>query len=236
MSPWSKPRRRASIALAVSLLSLGGCGPAQSSPTPSAPATVPSQEPRSVALVSQAPRYPGDYDSQTSQVPSSGAPGAQTYDDFALGGGGTIATVTWQGLYCATRANQPVPGPTATSFFVGFYADKSGAPDPSTQLNGAIYAVAETSQTLVSIDDAFRCGGGAGSTGAGVYNYSVALRTPFVTAPATRYWISLGAITPDFNVFWGWNSGAPGNRSSLQIFNAATAKFGTDRAFSLLPK
>ena len=63
---------------------------------------------------------------------------------------------------------------------------------------------------------------------------SATLATPFVANVGARYWISVQAITPNYDIFWGWRNGTPVNSLSLQIFNGVTTTLALDRALSLV--
>jgi hypothetical protein len=213
--------------LTGSLLS-GSCGSSTTAPTgPTTPSST---------LLAQAPFYPNAYDSQTSQAPvaTGGALPAQVFDDFTLTSAGTVVTVTWQGQYdtCLSGGVQPVPAAVATAFVVNIFANNGGAPT-GTLLNGATYPVGQTNQTFVGSTTTFQCVGFPGLSTAAIYNYSLKLNTPFAAAANTRYWLGIQAITPDYSIFWSWNSGAPGNSFSEQVVGAMTNLLATDRAFSL---
>jgi len=186
------------------------------------------RNPFSSILYSQAPEFPGTYNSATAQN------NVELFDSFSIPTGGAISSVTWQGLYVVNDpANyRPAPSPTATSFFVAFYADNAGSPGPL--LSGATYPVASVNETFVANPD-FHLGGSppGATTQAAIYNYSLNLTQNFFAVPGTRYWFSVRANTPSFDVFWGWNSGALGNSSSIQTFNNQSNFIPRDRAFSL---
>src|SRR6266850_99073 len=179
-------------------------------------------------LYSQAPEFPGTYNSVTAQNT------VQVFDNFSIPTGGTISSVTWQGLYVVNDAAnyRPAPSPTATSFLVAFYADNAGS--PGAFLSGATYPVATVNETLVANHDTFHLGGSplGATTQAGIYSYSLNLAQNFFAGPGTRYWFSVRANTPNFDVFWGWNSSALGDNSSVQTPSNQSALIPRDRAFS----
>ena len=170
-------------------------------------------------------------DARTSQRVSSGLP-TQTFDDFTLPSGGTVGSVAWQGIYCVQQPNAPAPAPSATGFFIAFYPDRGGAPDTQSQLSGTTYPIAQVNQSFDANAADLQCGTAPGTTW-GLYRYSAPLATPFVANARTRYWISVQAVTPNYDIFWGWRNGTPVNNHSLQIFNGVTTIFNLDRAFSL---
>lgn len=177
----------------------------------------------STILYSQAPEYPGTFDSRTSQN------AFHFFDNFVLVGGGTILDVTWQGLYVVNDFinYQPAPSPNATSFNVGIYADAAGS--PGALLSGGTYGIGLVNETFVSNDSAFLLGG-AHLTEAAIYNYALTLGTPFFTVPGTQYWLSVSANLSGGNNFWGWNSGAPGDLFSTSDYGQSSTR---DRALSL---
>jgi hypothetical protein len=218
--------RVAWLAVGLVAASCGGGTPAPASPSPGTTT-------QNATIYTQAARYPLAYDSQTSEQPTgSGLMSTDTFDDFTSTTGGTVRSLTWQGLYCTKQAGAPAPTPTASSFFVGFFPDQNGSPDMQAPLASSTYAVAQTAQSPAGTDTAFNCDGVAG-TSAALYNYTLTLAVPFTAAAGTRYWIEVAAITPDYTVYWGWNSGIGGNGHSVQFFGSQMTQFASDRAFTL---
>lgn len=197
-------------------------GPSQGTPT-----TPP-------AFDSNQPSGSTQWNAQTSQRITAPTPWAQTFDDFTLTDARTITRVQWQGIYCEQTIRVLAPEPTATSFFVAFYADANNAPDTSNPLASGTYAMGRVTETFVSTNTTGVCGT-AQPTAIPLYAYTLTLNAPFVAAAGVRYWFSVQAITPDFGIFWGWRNGTASNNRSIQITDTgATNVFTTDRAFSLL--
>lgn len=185
-------------------------------------------QPASAAtLVNQPPTWPASRDSKTSQY--SDPFNIQTFDNFAVEEGGEVRSVRWQGLYVSSSAQpQPAPMPTATHFFVGFYADNSGFPGPF--MTGRYYDMTEVRQTFLAESPIVVTGGP--TTTAAMYNYEASI-DEFVAAPGTPYWLLMQAATPDFSAFWAWTSGDGGDGFSFQNNSGTPNPFATDRAFAL---
>ncbi len=176
----------------------------------------------------------GYVEARTSQIVSNGAAPAEVFDDFTLTGPATIRTVGWQGIYCVQTPNAAAPAPTATAFKVSFYPDLAGRPNVAAPVQTATYTLAQTAQTFDKNVSGLTCGTATGTTWP-FYSYSVTLATPFVAAAGTKYWISVQAFTPSYDVYWGWRDGTPDNNSSLQLFQGTYTTYGFDRAYSLKP-
>lgn len=176
----------------------------------------------------------GYVEARTSQIVSNGAAPSQVFDDFTLTGASTIRTVAWQGIYCVQTAGAGAPAPTATSFRVSFYTDASGRPNLSTPVQSSTYTLAQSNQTFEKNQSGLTCGTAANTTWP-FYRYTVTLATPFVATPNTKYWVSVQALSPSYDVYWGWRDGTPDNNSSLQLFQGTYTTYAIDRAYSLTP-
>lgn len=228
-------RRACSLPVIVAAMAaLAACGgdkspttPTPAPPTPAAPISRSTQNPLGSST---------NVEARTSQViPQSGptVPTAQVFDDFLFTGGATIRTVAWQGIYCVETANAPAPAPTATGFIVSFYADQGGQPNRAAPLFSATFPIAQTGETLDRTQANLNCG--TTPTTWAFYSYSATLPNTFGAQANTRYWVSVQAMTPSFQTFWGWRDGTPDNRSSLQVANGNPTTFPVDRAYSLTP-
>jgi hypothetical protein len=176
----------------------------------------------------------GYVEARTSQIVSNGALPGQVFDDFTFTGASTIRTVAWQGIYCVQAAGSAAPAPTATAFKVSFYADSSGKPRLSTPLSSTTYPLAQAAQTFEKNQSGLTCGSAA-NTNWSFYKYTATLTTPFAVTANTKYWFSVQALTPSYDVYFGWRDGIVDNSLSWQLFNGAYASFAFDRAFSLTP-
>ena len=216
--------------LAVSaVLGLTACGsdhPTTPPVTPPPTTTTPPHETTVPATNS------GFVEARTSQIVTNGQLPAQVFDDFTLSATRTINTVDWQGIYCVQQVNAPAPAPTASSFTVAFYPDAAGRPNIAGRLQTSTYTVAQVGQVFEKNVGGLMCGTAANTTWP-FYRYSVALATPFTAAANTKYWISIQATTPSYNVFFGWRDGTPHNNSSLQLFQGVYTTYNVDRAYSL---
>jgi hypothetical protein len=216
------------VALCASLaFSIGACSKKASTTEP----VITAQPTRSTIVPLTTSGY---VEARTSQIVSNGAAPSQVFDDFRFTAGATIRTVSWQGIYCVQQANAGAPAPTATAFTVSFYADAGGRPNTAAPLLTATYALAQTAQTFEKNQGGLTCGTAANTTWP-FYKYSVALSTPFTAAANTKYWLSVQASTPSYDVYWGWRDGTVDNSSSLQLFQGTYTTFAIDRAYSLVP-
>ncbi|MBC7843830.1 MAG: hypothetical protein H7099_16030 [Gemmatimonadaceae bacterium] len=176
----------------------------------------------------------GYVEARTSQIVSNGALPSQVFDDFTFTAASTIRTASWQGIYCVQIAGSAAPAPTATSFRVSFYADSSGRPRLGTPLSSTTYTVAQSGQTFEKNQGNLTCGTAA-NTNWSFYRYTATLSTPFAAAANTKYWFSVQALTPSYDVYFGWRDGIVDNSSSLQLFNGTYTAYPFDRAFALTP-
>ena len=215
------------LSAAVIALSLSACKNTDDAPT--GPVTTPIISRASLAPSSS----PGYVEARTSQIVSNGAAPAQVFDDFTFTAASTIRTASWQGIYCVL-STAAAPAPTASAFRVSFYADSSGRPRLGTPLASATYTLAQSAQTFEKNQSGLFCGTTA-NTNWSFYRYTVTLSAPFTAAANTKYWFSVQALTPSYDVYFGWRDGLVDNSSSLQLFNGTYTPFGFDRAFSLTP-
>jgi hypothetical protein len=217
------------VAAAAAAIVSAFCGGNDSSPTTTPTPTPPAPTPRSTQNPTGST---ANWDAQTSQT-GSGASSVQVFDDFTFTTATTVRSVAWQGIYCRKTVNAPESQPTATAFVVAFHADQNGQPVTTGALQTASFPVAQVAQTR---DTAFpgRCGTADPTTYVS-YGYGLTLPTPFAAAANTRYWFSVQATTPNFDVYWGWRNGTSDNNRSLQLFQGAFTTFNLDRAFSLNP-
>ena len=213
------------IALSLVLAACKGTE-APTQPTPPAPTTSRSTVVPTATV--------GFVEARTSQVVSNGAPPIAVFDDFRLTGASTIRTVSWQGIYCVQAVNAAAPAPTASAFRISFYTDDAGRPNLNTPIQSSTYTLAQVGQTFDKNVSGLTCGTASNTTWP-FYRYSTALATPFVATAGARYWISIQALTPSYDVFWGWRDGTPDNASSLQLFQGTYTPFTIDRAYALTP-
>jgi hypothetical protein len=238
MSPFayrsSRRRARSLCALLLAATSLTACG---GDKNPTAPTPAPTPPPAPTSRTTQNPLGSAtNVEARTSQViPQTGpnVPTAQVFDDFTFTAGANIRTVAWQGIYCVATANAPAPAPTASAFVVTFYADQSGQPNLQSPLFSTTVPIAQANETLDRTQANLNCG--TTPTTWAFYSYSTTLPSAFGAAPNTRYWLSVQAVTPSFQTFWGWRDGTPDNRTSLQLVNGNIVTWPVDRAYSLAP-
>ena len=176
----------------------------------------------------------GSYEARTSMAPSNGADASSMFDDFQPTAAVSIASVKWQGIYCVQAANAAAPAATATEFVVSFHADDAGRPVTSSALLQARFTPTQAAQTPDRQVAGLSCGTAASTTWS-LYDYSVTLPTPFAAAAGTRYWVRVQAVTPSYDVYWGWRSGTTANAQSLMLFMGAYDTFTLDRALRLAP-
>ncbi len=215
-------------AIMLSVVSLAGCSGKKDGP--SAPGQTPI-----ISRAALVPAATSDFiDARGSQLAPTG-PGGQVFDDFTFTAQSTIKTVSWQGSYCVPTNGTVAPAPTATAFKVAFYADSSGRPKLSgVPLQIATYSLAQVGETLDRAYPGLTCNTATNTT-YGFYRYQVTLTTPFTAAANTKFWFSVQAQTPTYNVAWGWRNGLVDNNSSLIFFSNAFITNSFDRAFALTP-
>jgi len=216
-----------STVAALSLI-LGACKGKES---PTQPTLPPPTTSRSTVVPTATVGY---VEARTSQIVSNGAAPSAVFDDFTFTGASTIRTVSWQGIYCVQVANAGAPAPTATAFRVSFYTDVAGRPNLSTPIQSSTFTLAQVGQTFDKNVSGLTCGTAPNTTWP-FYRYSTTLATPFVATAGTKYWISIQALTPSYDVFWGWRDGTPDNASSLQLFQGTYTTYLIDRAYGLTP-
>lgn len=171
---------------------------------------------------------------RTSQAPTNGQPPGLAFDDFTLSNGGSVRIVSWQGAYCRQTSNSAAPSPTTSNFVVSIYSDAAGRPNTSTNLRTATFTAAQANEKLDKTVASLTCGA-AGNTTYALYSYSVTLPSAFTAAAGTKYWLSVVATTPTYDVIWGWRDGTVANNVSLQLFQGVYTALTVDRAFSIAP-
>lgn len=221
----SRARRFAVWSLLASA-ALSGCKGKKDGP--SAPTVVPG---RSTIIETSNPGY---IEARTSQIVTNGALPSTVFDDFTPTSGYTIRSIQWQGIYCVQQKGAAAPAPTASAFTVKFYTDVSGRPNVASPVASETFTIAQVAQTFDKNVPGLNCGSAPNTTWP-FYRYAVTLRTPVVVAAGTKYWLSVQATTPSYDVYWGWRDGAVDNRSSLVLFNGAYTTYPVDRAYSLAP-
>ncbi len=215
------------VAILVAGLALAACSKKKS---PTEPVVVPITSRGSLVPVTSS----GYVEARTSQIVSNGALPGQVFDDFTFTGSSTIRTVSWQGIFCVQTAGSAAPAPTASGFRLGFHADSSGRPRLGTPLATSTYTLAQSAQTFEKNQSGLTCGTAA-NTSWSFYKYTVTLSAPFAATANTKYWFSVQALTPSYDVYFGWRDGIVDNSSSLQLFSGTYTAFSFDRAFSLTP-
>ncbi|MCE9658900.1 MAG: hypothetical protein K8R60_10100 [Burkholderiales bacterium] len=231
-SPRTAPKLRSLVALAA-LAALVGCGGHNSGDDdPVAPA--PPAAPLRSSLI-PAGSNTNLIEARTSQAPTqAGAAPSTVYDDFRLATAGTAASVSWQGIYCVQADGAPAPAATASQFIIVLYPDSAGRPNLAAPLSTTTVTPGGANQVLERNVSGLTCGSAANTTWA-LYNYSATLTAPVSLAAGTTYWISVQAVTPSYDVYWGFRAGATDNSLSLIRFMGVYDTFTFDRAFALNP-
>lgn len=147
------------------------------------------------------------------------------YDEFVLGSDATITEVRWRGGYTQNQFGGPV-----TNFSITFFESIAGGSQPhlgNPQLEDTapIYLVK------------YFVGGNAGESpvGAGMYDYSFALPTPFQATAGVKYWLRIEASQSTYPD-WGIAAGSGGDGQYFR-FSTGAAMFQFvpgDTAFTLL--
>ena len=152
------------------------------------------------------------------------------YEHIALDEGGTVAGLIWEGIYCRLIEDAPEPEPHASGFTITFFSDDGGSPGESLWVEEfEIGEVAETFET----SRVQTCGTDVETTWS-FYSYEIEFRSLFDLRPGTEYWMSVQAITPSFNTYWGWQNSSVNPTRSIQEFNGANNAVSSGRSFALL--
>ncbi len=155
----------------------------------------------------------GAYSSQNDTTGGNGN-FATVYDNFTLGGNGSVMNVMFTGSYF----NPPTQG-AITAFTINFFSDAGGMPGGLLQSFNMAGAANETS---IGNDNA----------GDPTFTYSFNLSSSFNALGGTQYWMS---VVPDlgFPPQWGWETGTGGDGVAYQDFFGNRSQLGTDLAFTL---
>jgi len=229
--PLSRPRfARLGLPLAIAA-TLAACGGNNDDEAAAAPPPAPA-----AALRTSLNATGGNtgIEARTSQAPTNGAAPSTVYDDFRLTTASTIASVTWQGVYCVQANGSPAPAATASQFVVAIYADNAGRPNIAAPLAQTTVTAAAANQTFERNYAGVTCGTATNTTWS-LYDYRVSLPTPLAVAANTTYWVSVQAISPSYDVYWGWRAGIADNNMSLSRFQGVYDTYTLDRAYSLRP-
>lgn len=181
------------------------------------------------------PGVPSIIEGRTSAVFLNGLPQIIVADDFTFAGGSNFTKVQWQGNYCVSQNNASAPGPTAQGFVFTVYGDNNGLPNPSNVIASATLPLSQVNETSQGVFVNATCGN-AVNTRWSVYSYSATLPTVVHAAAGVRYWLTIQAILPNWNVDWNWRMGTTDTKSSLQFINGQLIPFNVDRAFALSPQ
>ena len=176
-------------------------------------------------------RQDGAETSQTATV--SGQLPVKVYDPFSPDEGGQVNGVRWEGIYCQLIEGGSAPEPHATGFTIELYQDAGGGPDLGTgPIWSSAFDLAEVNETLTTTIEQ-TCGAEIKTTWA-YYEYEVTLASPFEIEAGQAYWLSIEALTPNFNTFWGWRTTTSDAADSVQEFDGVLNPVFGGRAFALL--
>ncbi len=151
------------------------------------------------------------------------------YDNFVLASPTRIEGLTWEGVYrdSVTPANNPVDGPTATSWTLAIYGDSND--EPGGLIDSRTVSAANVTNSFVAFRNI------VGDT-VPLYSSEVTLDVPFAVAGNQPYWLSVVASTPTISDSWGWTSGTGGDDRTIQDNKIAGFRNERlrDRTFSLI--
>jgi hypothetical protein len=226
------------FAMLATLAACGGGGddPPVAAPPANPPVASPPPAPQALRSSLVAGGSNADLiEARTSQAPTgAGFAPSTVYDDFRLTSAASISSVGWQGIYCVQAAGSSAPSPTASQFVVTLYPDLAGRPDLAAPLATTTVSAANAGQTFERNVAALSCGSANNTTWA-LYDYQVTLPAPVAVAANTTYWLSVQAITPNYDVYWGWRAGSADNGLALLRFLGNYDVLTYDRSFALLP-
>lgn len=171
-------------------------------------------------------------EARTSQIANqSGLPPTIVLDDFSIADGGTVVGLRWQGIYCIEEEGAPSPVPTGSGFVIGVYPDQDGDPAVDSPLLDITLDVAQVNETPLDTSTDLQCGGTTSTWD--FYQYAAVLAEPFTAEAGARYWISVQAVTPTYETFWGWVGSSDGDGRSLQEYAGTVTEQNLDRTFTL---
>ncbi len=174
----------------------------------------------------------GFVEARTSQIVTNGGPPTQVFDDFTFTASASINTIAWQGIYCVQQVGAGAPQPTASAFTISIYPDAAGRPNIAGRIHTSTYTAGQAGQTFEKNVSGLTCGTAANTTWP-FYKYQVTLPSAVAIAANTKYWISIQATTPSYDVYFGWRDGTPNDNSSLQLFQGTYTTYNVDRAYAL---
>jgi len=124
---------------------------------------------------------------------------------------GTISTIEWSGIYTFCDVEDAEPLPHATAFDIKIYPDNGdGEPVPGARLALTTVAIEDTGQTATGAIDQLPCQGFTNDSVWVGYDYLVELEEEITLEADVTVWISIQAVTPSFDTFWGWVSSTSG--------------------------
>lgn len=183
-------------------------------------------------LFEQSPGTTGQLEAQTSVVPAAaGTRPTTVFDDFALDSDATVRTLSWHGIYCIDQEGAPSPEPTATGFVVAIYPDQDGQPQVGSPLWTEDFEAAVVAETFVDTRPDVGCSINRSTWD--LYQYEATATAPLEAEAGVTYWLSVQAMTPSYEVYWGWRGATPETAGSFQLFNEEMRPLNFDRAFTL---
>lgn len=195
-----------------------------------------------VVIYNQTSNYPSNFNAITSQSQATGG-NYQSYDNFTLGTGASIGSLTFQGFFWDPRSQSVNPvNPSSMlplNFQIAFFQNTNNLPGSLAPLGGPI------SLTGIQMAQVGTASFGPDNTGhndtVDVLNFTANLSTAFSALANTTYWLSIVSFTPPpvgpppSNAVWLWTSGTGGDGKSAQLnYGQPNPVYITgDRAFSL---
>jgi hypothetical protein len=182
-------------------------------------------------LYSQSSTYPGSINATTSQSQGTGG-SFQSWDNFSVSTAGSVASLSWQGLFFdPTNSINPFSLSSTPTFQIGFFQNTNNLPG----------AVIGSAISLNNLQYAFVGNALFGPDNFGhndpvkVYNFTANLATSFTPTLNVPYWLSIVSFTSTSPAVWLWTSGTGGDGKSAQknYGSPNTTYTVGDRAFSL---
>ena len=163
--------------------------------------------------------------------------GFRVFDDFTIATGGSIASITWRGMYYDNAnplpTDAPPPVEDVQSWQISIWSDSPGGPDAPLLLIDL--PAADVSSTFLGTG-VFTAGP---SYNASFYDYTAALPSAFYANAGTKYWFGLVGTSPDNDVRFTVRGASGGDSSSRQqtlgagLSGGAISTVAADRAFTL---
>lgn len=201
--------------------------PAPSTTAPTTSLTTTTQMPTTTESPAIAERQVGQLGGETSQrATATNELPASVFEPVAPLRSGVVSNVQWEGLYtfCDIEDNEAVPH--ATAFEIEFYEDAGDGTPAAEPFSQHSVAIEEAGQTQLDQVASQPCATFTTESVWTFYEYEVVLDDGPELQVDQQVWVVVRAVTPNFEIFWGWRS-ASSAMPSLQLFNGVMKPVST---------